>query len=284
MSFRHWVFTNYKLDFDYKKLIDDHKVKYIAYGLETCPKTKNLHHQGWLSFDKPKSSYKNVAALLNKSHVEAMKGTLQQNDKYCSKQTKGELVEFGKRPEQGKRVDLDGLKDAILSGETTVDEITINNPVAIHQYGRTLDRIQTVALRSKTRSWMTEGVWYHGPTGTGKSHTAFEGFDEATHYVKCLDDAWWDGYTGQEIVILNDFRGQISYSELLQLVDKYPHRVKQRCKEPVPFLAKKLIVTSSLHPRELYNKLKCEDSIDQLLRRFECVGLFDKFEPPAPDP
>ena len=75
---------------------------------------------------------------------------------------------------------------------------------------------------------MTEDVWYYGPTAVGKSHNAFDGYDYRTHYVKCLKDDWWCGYKGQEIVILNDFRGQIDYSEMLQLCDKWPHTVKQR--------------------------------------------------------
>ena len=39
----------------------------------------------------------------------------------------------------------------------------------------------------------------------------------------------------------------------------------------MPLLAKKIIVTSALHLKELYTKLKHEDSIAQLLRRFKCI-------------
>ena len=67
---------------------------------------------------------------------------------------------------------------------------------------------------------MTQGTYIHGPSGVGKSHMAFQGFTPETHYVKCLEDEWWDGYTGQPIVIINEFRGQIKLSELFDLVDK----------------------------------------------------------------
>ena len=209
------IFTNFKLDLDYQALIDTKKMRYIAYGLETCPTTKKEHHQGWMTFHAAKSSIKNTAALLGDCHVEMMKGSLKQNDVYCSKQTSGKLVEFGDKPMQGKRVDLEKIRDEIMGG-TSVDDITKDRPMVFHCYGRVMDRLERIALREKFRTEMTRGMWYYGPTGTGKSHTAFINYSPKTCYVKCLNDEWWDGYCGQPTVILNDFRGQIKYEEMLQ--------------------------------------------------------------------
>ena len=50
---RHWVFTNFKLNFDYNALVDLHAARYVCYGVEVCPKTKKEHHQGWISFSNP---------------------------------------------------------------------------------------------------------------------------------------------------------------------------------------------------------------------------------------
>ena len=57
------------------------------------------------------------------------------------------------------------------------------------------------------------------------------------------DNDWQDGYTGQETVIINDFRGGIKYAVLLQLIDKWPAFVSRRGREPAPFLAKHVIIT-----------------------------------------
>ena len=123
---------------------------------------------------------------------------------------------------------------------------------------------------------MTKGIWYWGDSGVGKSHKAYENFNPDTHYVYPNDNGWWDGYKGQEIVIINEFRGGIQYSELLDLVDKWPKSVRRRGREPVPFLATTLIITSSMPPDKVYSRLAFEDKLDQLYRRFEIVKMEQK--------
>lgn len=155
-----------------------------------------------------------------------------------------------------------------MSHAVSVDQIAEEYPMLFHQYGRTLSKLEDIALRKRSRQWMTQGIWYWGPTGVGKSHQAFKDFDPSTHYVWKNDKGWQDGYTGQETVIINDFRGELPYNELLQLVDKWPHTLSRRGREPVPFLAKTVIITSSLPPEDCYRRRAAEDSIEQLNRRF----------------
>lgn len=274
---RWWCFTNWNIDFDYEALMATGAVTYLAYGLEEAPTTGKLHHQGWLYRSSPSESAKGTGKLLGQQHVEQMRGSIEQNDDYCSKQTKGELVEFGKKPQQGERTDLKEWTEKVCAGEASVDQIAVENPQAFHQWGRTLQRVEDVALRQRQRSWMTQGEWLCGPTGTGKSKKAFEGFDPSTHYVFKNDNGWWDGYVGQETVIIDDFRGEIRYGELLRLVDWTPMEVRRRNREPAPFLAKKVIITSSMTPDEVYSSiLHRSDSLRQLERRFNVLKMEQK--------
>lgn len=277
MKSRLWCFTNFNRELDYKSIFDNeiNNIKYIAYGEEICPETNKAHHQGWIYFKNDKSSIKNVAKMLGKCHVALCRGSIQEQETYCSKE-KGYYTEFGSRPDnQGARTDLDEVRSELLKGLISVDDIAITKPNLFHQYGRTLTKIEDIAFRRKWRTEMTEGVWYWGETGCGKSDKAFENYNPMTHY-KFTED-WWDGYTGQETVIIDEFRGDIlKFRDLLSLVDKHPHYVKRRCREPIPFLAKKLIVTSSLHPKDIYTNLNANDKLDQLFRRFKIVKMAQK--------
>lgn len=273
---RNFVFTNWNLNSATVFNLHSDKIKYLAFGEEECPSTAKQHHQGYLTFFNPRGSTPKVLNEIGKMfilkegdvhcNIQPMYGSLASNERYCSKQSA--LTELGEPPTQGQRKDLIQLRDQIIHGKS-VDDICIENPIMFHQYGRTMERIETIMLRRQKRSWMTKGFWFYGPTAIGKSYEAFKEFDYKSHYLKCNEDKWWDGYKGQDIVLLNEFRGQICLSSLLELVDEYPLTVPVRNKEPVPFLARVVIVTSAKHPTECYHN--CNEKFDQIYRRFNIL-------------
>lgn len=261
---RNLCFTlNNYTDEEYKTLLMQ-DCKYIIIGKEVG-ENGTPHLQGYIEFNKPKrlTTLKKINARI---HWEARKGTAEQAATYCKKD--GDFIEQGTISKQGERTDLEELKKTIMEG-TKVDDIVLDKPMLYHQYGRTLNKIEDLAMRRKYRTEMTKGTWYWGETGAGKSHTAFKDFNPATHYAYPNDGGWWDGYTQQDTVIINDFRGGIPYGELLNLVDKWPHSVRRRNREPLPFTSKHIIITSALEPKDIYCNLSQNDSLDQLYRRFE---------------
>lgn len=239
------------------------------------------HIQGYLYFENKKQKGKLIKDFPKASFRPAF-GSAEQNRTYIfGNYTKGdkfkplnpEAIEWGTMPKQGKRTDLDEIKQEILDGKS-VDEIVLETPMVFHQYGRTLERIEQIVLRKQYRKEMTKGFWYFGKTGVGKSKKCFEGYDPETFYVKNLNEDFWDGYRGQETVILNEFRGQIPFSEMLDLCDWTPKFVKIKGKPAVPFLAKTIIVTSALSPQEIYHRsLEHNDKMEQFTRRFEIIEM-----------
>lgn len=248
---------------------------------EEAPSTGTPHIQGYFYFEN-KKTFSVLKKQLPRAHFKKCKGSAAENRQYIfgpyekdgkKKPFNPEAIEWGEMPKQGERTDLTEIKDKIMTGQK-VDDIAIENPFLYHQYGRTLTKLEDLYLRKRFRTEMTKGIWYHGKTGVGKSHTAFNNFHPDTHYVlNTKDNGWWEGYTQQETVIINDFRGEISYNELLQLVDKWPMTVKRRNREPMPFTSKTVIITSSLHPELVYHRRNSEDSMEQFMRRFEVVEL-----------
>lgn len=284
MTSRVWLCTYFIKDskderFDWSIPGFDKSIKGVAGQMEKCPTTNRLHWQFVVRFDKPcgPSAVGKKIGLPGTHAEKPQYGKVEYLKNYCHKDDTAipnSRFEYGElEGKQGKRSDLDSIKDEIMEGRR-VDDIALENPIIYHQYGRTLNKIEELALRKLFRSWMTAGVWLHGKTGAGKSHCAFTDYNPDTHFLWTDDNGWWDGYKGQETVIINDFRGEIKFNEILKLVDKWPHFVPQRGKQPFPFLAKKVIITSSRKPEDVYSHVLSDDeNFAQFQRRFEVKQL-----------
>lgn len=249
--------------------------------LERCPKTGKLHWQFFVKF-KNTSRIPGAKKLLELegAHLEPHKyGKEEDMAKYCEKSETsipGTFFKYGNDVKQGSRTELIDLKKKLEDGHK-LDTLLLEDEtfLDVAKSYRTLSKVEDLLLRQKFRTEMTKGIWYYGPTGVGKSHKAFEGFHPETHYVLNVNDnGWWEGYTQQETVIINDFRGELKFAVLLNLVDKYPLTVQRRNREPMPFTSKTVIITSSQHPKEVYcNILTNTESLAQLERRFEIVSM-----------
>lgn len=237
-------------------------MRYLCYGIEICPTTGKKHLQGYVYWNNPRSE--RACCKLYKCWMRCCIGSDDDNTIYTTKD--GQVFEFGTKPHQGERNDLLTLVHEIKNG-TEVDEIALERPMLYHQYGRTLNRIEDILLRQKWRTEMTTCDWLWGETGCGKSHSALSTYDPKTHYLYRNDNGWWEGYKQQPVVVINEFRGEIKYKELLELIDKWPYFVKRRNREPIPFTSKHIIITSSLPPQEVYHNIHAKDHINQLLRR-----------------
>lgn len=194
---------------------------------------------------------------------------------------------------QGKNPGHDDMIKEIMEGTTNVDEILLGDQGCqiYTQYGRAICAAQDLRNQKVFRTEPTVGWWYYGDTGKGKSHYAFKDYSPATHFVvngaSLKNGGFWCGYKGQETVILNEFRGDLPFGELMDLVDKWPKTVNVKCSQPVPFLAKKFIITTPVSPELTYKRLKitCQNNndgkFDQLYRRFNVVSLVGTREPAA---
>jgi len=278
-----FVVTNFNLETDYAAMIaaPGSIFRFIAAGRETCPTTGREHDQAFVYLHKRKATgartLKQLGAMFGPkvAHVEDMRGSFYDNEVYCSKEA--QLQKFGRPPVQGARGDLEETKEAILAGHVTPTEIMKENLAYYHQYGRTFKELHSVAMRQRFRTQHTKGIWYTGAAGAGKSTHAYENFSPETHYVKNLKDEWWDGYAQQKYVVFNEFRGQIDFAELMDLVDKWPKTVKIRNQEPVPFTSEFLIITSNLSPGKAYEREFTGGVEDwgQFTRRFKVIDLVE---------
>ena len=111
----------------------------------------------------------------------------------------------------------------------------------------------------------------HGPTGTGKTHSAlFTNIDEDQIYLKHACDLkkdWWQGYKGQSRVVIDEFySGCAHITTFLKLLDKY--RKELKVKNSITYSRwKELIITTNLrYPEAIYSGAN-EDHRRALFRR-----------------
>ncbi|MEY3324804.1 MAG: Sewage-associated circular virus6 [Bacteroidota bacterium] len=174
----------------------------------------------------------------------------------------GTQFELGKKPfRRDQSVDWDRVRDASKSGEFDAipSDIFVRNYSAIRRISS--DYAAPVAMeRSVIVLW--------GPTGVGKSRRAWEeaGLDA---YPKCPLSKFWDGYRGQQSVVIDEFRGTVSISHVLRWFDRYPVLVEIKGSSTV-LKATRFWITSNLHPRDWYPDLD-DLTKEALLRRLNII-------------
>ncbi|CAC44748.2 replicase [Canary circovirus] len=206
------------------------------------------HLQGFLHFKK-KQRLSALKKLLARAHWEKARGSDHDNEEYCSKEN-DVILTIGE-PVQGNRSDLAGAVAAVKAGRRMVDIAREFSEIYV-KYGRGL-RDLALMIGQKPRDFKTEVVVITGPSGVGKSRLASE--MEGSKFYKMKGD-WWDGYSNEDIVIMDDFYGWLPFCEMLRLMDRYPHKVPVKGSY-VEFTSKKIVITSNTHPESWYCPDKC---------------------------
>lgn len=232
------------------------KCRYLVFGYEIAPTTGTPHLQAFVCFDNPRSVLKFHDDIweAEKFHMRTdLNGTHQQNADYCKKtETKDPskpapgYEEFGEIPRQGERTDWCVAVQELISG-TPVEQVIENQPQLLPCI-RALDHFRNKCLKPLRRDVQVIVLW--GDSGAGKSEWAYDNYPNL--YSK-PPSKWWDGYTGQTTVLLDDYYGYIQYSELLNVLDRYPYHAEVKCGY-VWAQWDTVIITSNKPPEQWYAK------------------------------
>lgn len=246
--------------------------KYMVYQVEKCPKTDRLHLQMYVETNNP-CSIGSLRKWFPGCHADKRFGTKEQARDYCMKEETrvSGPYEFGEfKPDaKGKRSDLEAVKEDIALG-LTEEELWESNFCTMVKYHKGISVYRS--LKAPTKTWTTMWSLYIGEPGTGKTTYANKAYPGA--YWKSHTN-WWDGYTGQDVVVWDEFRGQYPYGDLMRLHD--PSKVLLQIKGgTATFLAKQLIFISNYTPEQWYDFAKNGLNSDSLTRRFDWIYLFVK--------
>jgi len=197
---------------------------FAVWQMELAPETLSPHYQGYMELDAQVAfSTLHEWEGLAKAHFEKRRGNQRQAIAYCKKEdTRMEgPYEWGTPKAQGQRSDLLELQTDLDKGLSLVQIAQqhfpefVKYPTAIRMYRN---------LRCVHRDWPMEIYIIVGPSGTGKTRFVLDSFPDA--YWK-PHGKWWDRYDGQDVVVVDEMYGhRFSFTELLNLMDRYPHSVE----------------------------------------------------------
>lgn len=264
----------------YQSLCDSKRITYLIYGKEVG-ESGTPHLQGYVRLPNP-TTIVGVQKLFRLhgapcAAVFVANGSAQENIDYCSKEDPSPFIYGDPGPGRGSK-----LHDAIsiLDNGGSLQDVAINCPQVFIQYGAGIKNL--IAIRSIARTEPPVVIWCCGSTGTGKSRWSWEHFPQA--YSKDPTHRWWDGYTTQDAVIMDDYRPskEMPFHYMLRLLDRYPISVEIKG-GTVQFRSKFILITSPSPPRETFHKLEWigEEMLDQMDRRITYVIPFPLEQLPA---
>jgi len=99
------------------------------------------------------------------------------------------------------------------------------------------------------------------------------------------DAVWWEGYTGQRVVIIDDFYGNLDIDTFKRIIDRYPLKVNVK-NGSAQFLAERVYITSNTGWRNWWptDLLSNKNNEPAILRRITVEKNFINVYQPANPP
>ncbi|QXP08565.1 MAG: replication associated protein [Arizlama virus] len=254
---RNWCFTlNNYTDDEFKSLIEWSVPTWIVIGKEVGS-NGTPHLQGYVRFSNA-VRLKSLKAFNNRVHWGVARMGPEFNFNYC---TKGGIA---------NKERWDNIKS--LAKENRLDEI--DSEIYLKHY----NTLKTIAKDHMERpDDLTEGkvgLWYWGKAGTGKTMSALREFPDS--YRKCANNKWWDGYQGEDSVLIDDLDKSHEYMgfHLKIWADRYAFIAESKGSARY-VRPKHVIVTSNWHPKDIW----CvEQTLEPIMRRFKIVRFLSLTE------
>jgi hypothetical protein len=224
------VFThNNPAEGDIQKL-QSYDCEYCVVG-EEVGESGTPHLQGYMKFAKKKSLKKigdELTKLLGKRpHIEPCRGGPKKAIEYCMKD--GKVTEWGEKPKQGKRSDIEHAAEMIRSGARMI-EVADEHPGTFVRYSRGLEKLKALHDKESAEDWRdVEVTLLTGPTGCGKTRKAMEAKCEdgrSPYKIQGSDLKWWDGYEGESVIVIDEYANNLKIDALLGLLDGYKKRLE----------------------------------------------------------
>lgn len=244
---KRWTFTlnNYtEGQIGMIKQLMDTILGFLIIGKELAPSTGTPHLQGYLETKKRMTGRALKKLMPDSTVLISANGSADQNISYCMKD--GNTISFGKAMTQGKRTDLESMREMIVSGATEID-LAEANFTNWCRYNRSFERYRHMISETK-RDWFPEIYVLWGGTGLGKTKKVYEDNDHNDIWTWNGNHQFYQGYNMQSVCLFDDFYGDINLGYMLKLCDRYPMIVNIKNGQ-CNWQPKKIYFTSNEDPR-----------------------------------
>ena len=250
-----------------------------------CKSAEGLEHLHIVLCDVNKAYFNTVKKFIGgKAHIEMTKGSKAQVEEYINKtgkfEEKGEVV-LAKAQEgeligkQGDRTDVQLIREAIENGFTWKEVRRMDDRFFENKYTTMIKNMYFDKRSLETPFKRSVAVhWYIGESGSGKTGITLdlvETLGEEQLYMVSDYKNGFDSYSGEPILVLDEFRGQLQYAVLLGILEGYKKELPARYSN-VLGLWNEVHITTIKTPEQVYAKMidsaeADEDPISQLLGR-----------------
>ncbi|AHM24972.1 rep protein [Porcine stool-associated circular virus 5] len=257
--------------------LEKYQPYYGVCGEEKAPTTGTKHYHLLIMCKNPVIS-KNGQVIEIKGiapHIEKIRNNLRGVIKYVKKD--GNIAELNKNlcPVKLDKLERKEKADLMLTGD--LEKAFIDGTLGPIEVIRAEKLRKIFQVYRKPEPYSKKLImWYRGETGEGKTRTAVELAEEfeLSYWITNESLRWFDGYNGQELVIIDDFRQKMitDWNFLLRLLDGYGLSVPVKGGY-VAWKPKIIIITTPATPQEAFQwmnkdgELQNWDHLDQLMRR-----------------
>lgn len=263
------------------QLIENFKEYEPIYGVsckEKAPTTGMTHYHVYIKL-KRRCQKKDGRSLLIvetiRPNIEMVRNNIKAIIKYVKKG--GYYAEYGTCPVELNDTKISKIDKANVMINGDLEKLYLNGTLGAVDVIRAQKLRSIFQLARPVEKYSKKLVlWFKGETGEGKTRKAFEIAEKFNLSFWMTNDSlkWYDGYTGQELVIIDDFRKNMlgDWNYLLRLLDGYGLAVQVKGGFTT-WKPKIIIITSPATPHEAFSWVNKEgeeqgwDKEDQLIRR-----------------
>lgn len=212
-------------------------IRYCIMGIERGDAKRRWHIQGYME-RRTACLIKNLKSFHPTFHFIVADGDAESNIRYCAKgegtpeaPLNANFRSFGSPVSQGQRSDLKQVADALVAN-TDFRAVALEHSSVFLRYGRHMRALHELAHQPPPRP---QPLVYRidGPPGMGKSFAVFAHLRELVdskqingyYVVSETHEGWFDGYSGQDVIVFEDFVGLFPLPLMLKLLDFNPLRL-----------------------------------------------------------